>query len=99
MRISCPPVRHPCFFGIDFPTREELIAGSKNVEEIRKFIGVDSLGYLSLEGMLAPFRDRQAFCTACFSGEYPLDVNRAQGKHALESYLPLLNFDPPARRN
>ncbi len=98
MRISCPPVRHPCFFGIDFPTREELIAGSKNVEEIRKFIGVNSLGYLSLPGLLSPFRDGQSFCAACFSGEYPLDVNRVQGKRNLEEFMPLLNFDPPAGR-
>lgn len=98
MRVSCPPIRHPCFFGIDFPTREELIASAKDVEEICKFIGVDSLGYLSLEGMLAQFRDSRPFCTACFSGEYPLDVNRVQGKRSLEEFVPLLNFDPPSGR-
>ena len=66
------------FFGVTFQ-HASWIASAKDVEEICKFIGVDSLGYLSIEGMLAQFRDSQPFCTACFSGEYPLDVNRVQG--------------------
>ena len=75
MRISCPPLKFPCFYGIDFPTKEELIASSHEVEEIAEMIGVDSLQYLSMEGMLAsmpvPAGD---FCTACFSGNYPEPV-------------------------
>ncbi len=74
VRISCPPINASCFYGIDTPTREELIASSHSVEEIRKFIGVDSLGYLSLEGLkrcVAPREDE--FCYACFTGEYLLE--------------------------
>ena len=87
VRISCPPIRHPCFYGIDFPTREELIAGSKDVEEIRMFIGADSLGYLSLEGLLSPLAGSRDFCTACFSGDYPVDPSGVRGKRALENMM------------
>jgi amidophosphoribosyltransferase len=73
MRVSCPPHRHPCFYGIDFPTREELIASSHSTEEIRKYLGLDSLGYLSMEGMIKsmPFR-KDEFCLSCFDGNYPV---------------------------
>jgi len=84
LRISCPPTAHPCFYGIDFPTREELIAGSKSVEEIRDFLGADSLGYLSVEGLLSPFPNPDDFCRACFTGKYPVDVRGAKGKRSLE---------------
>ena len=84
MRISCPPTAHPCFYGIDFPTREELIAGTRDSETIRKFIGADSLGYLSVEGLLSPLKDRTSYCAACFTGDYPIDVSKMQGKKALE---------------
>ncbi len=74
LRISCPPIRHPCYFGVDFATRDQLIAHTRNLDQIRDFLGVDSLHYLSLEGMLAcvsgPDRD---WCTACYSGDYRLD--------------------------
>jgi len=72
MRVSCPPHRYPCYYGIDFPTREELIASSHSVEEIGKFIGLDSLGYLSLDRMIKamPFPKDQ-FCLSCFDGNYP----------------------------
>jgi amidophosphoribosyltransferase len=72
LRISSPPIICPCFYGIDMPTKEELIASSKNVEEIRKHLGVDSLGYLSIDSMLSVFKpeERPNFCTACFSGNY-----------------------------
>lgn len=85
MRISCPPIKHPCFFGIDFPTEEELIASSKSVDEIKKYIGVDSLGYLSIEGMLKsmPF-NKCEFCTACFTGEYPVKPTDKISKRSLE---------------
>ncbi len=69
-RISSPPVRYPCFYGIDMPTREELIGSRKTVEEIRRHLDVDSLGYLSLEGMTGAVAAAGPFCHACFSGEY-----------------------------
>jgi amidophosphoribosyltransferase len=78
-RISSPPVRFPCFYGIDMPTREELIGSRKSIEEIRRHLNVDSLGYLSLEGMLGAVDGSGDFCHACFSGNYvaPLvDVER-----------------------
>ena len=72
MRVSSPPITGPCYYGIDTPRREELIAANHTVEEIANRIGVDSLGYLSLEGMLAAVPDGPGgFCHACFSGEYP----------------------------
>jgi amidophosphoribosyltransferase len=72
MRVSSPPITGPCYYGIDTPNREELIAANMTIPEIAKAIGVDSLGYLSLEGMLASVPDGpDGFCHACFSGEYP----------------------------
>lgn len=73
VRVSSPPIISPCYYGMDFPTKEELIASGKTVEKIRKFLGVDSLGYLSLQGMIdAVANGDRGFCTACFTGEYPL---------------------------
>jgi amidophosphoribosyltransferase len=83
-RVGCPPVTHPCFYGIDTPSRRELIGAVKTVEEIRDYLGVDSLGYLSLEGLLACERDGTAFCRACFTGRYPVAVDPEAGKLALE---------------
>jgi amidophosphoribosyltransferase len=76
MRISSPPTTHPCFYGIDTPTREELIASSHDVSSIREYLGADSLAYLSVEGMYA-FTGRQGngFCDACFTGKYPVPVD------------------------
>ncbi len=74
MRITAPPVIAPCYYGIDIPTRHELIASAKSVEEICKFIDADSLGYLSLESMLAAAGDKESFCSACFTDHYPTDV-------------------------
>ncbi len=72
MRVSCPPHRYPCLYGIDFPTREELIASSHSEEEIRQFMGLESLGYLSIEGMLKAMPlPAEEFCLACFTGKYP----------------------------
>ena len=72
-RVASPPVRFPCYYGIDMPTHEELIAANLTTEEIREKLGVESLGYLSHEGMLASLRarGRGPFCSACFSGDYP----------------------------
>jgi len=90
VRISSPPVAWPCFYGIDFATRAELIAGSLSAEEIRVSIGADSLGYASLEGLIAATTlPRQRLCRACFDGDYPLGVAAAeQGKYLLEDAVP-----------
>ncbi len=73
MRVSCPPHRYPCYYGIDFPTRKELIASSHSVDEIARFMGLDSLGYLSPEGMMKAMPlDREKFCLSCFDGRYPI---------------------------
>ncbi|MGB5968774.1 MAG: amidophosphoribosyltransferase, partial [Spirulinaceae cyanobacterium] len=75
MRISSPPVTHPCFYGIDTDSQDQLIAATKSVAEIEAQIGVDSLAYLSWEGMLeATGEDPQSFCTACFDGDYPISI-------------------------
>lgn len=75
MRISSPPVTHPCFYGIDTDTQDQLIAATKSVEEIAQQINVDSLAYLSWEGMLlATQEDPNSFCSACFTGNYPIPV-------------------------
>jgi len=71
VRISSPPIQWPCYYGIDTPTRKELIGASHRVEEIRRYLGADSVGYLSLEGMLkAVGGDEGRFCHACFTGDY-----------------------------
>jgi amidophosphoribosyltransferase len=74
LRLGSPPIIGPCHYGIDTPTREELIAATHSQEEIRQFLGVDSLGYLSLEGMLKAAGRSDRFCHACFSGRYPIPV-------------------------
>ncbi len=85
MLVSCPPHRFPCFYGIDFPTAGELIAGQHTVEEIRRFVGLDSLGYLSLEGMVAATGlPKSSFCLACFDGCYPVEPAGDLNKHCLE---------------
>lgn len=85
MRISCPPLISPCFYGIDFPTKKELIASDHSVEEMGEFIGVDSLKFISLDGMLGSMMlPKEEFCTACFTGNYPTAVCKAQSKKALE---------------
>ena len=93
LRISCPPTINPCFFGIDFASREELVAAVHSLDEVCAFTGADSLGYLSIEGLLSPFHHASDYCTACFSGNYMLDVSRMQGKDALEGGSMLLNLD------
>lgn len=88
MRVSCPPLISPCFYGIDFPTKKELIAANYSMEEIKKFIGVDSLSYLSLEGMLgAMMLPKDNFCSACFTGNYPTKICKPPSKKALEAKL------------
>ena len=85
MRICAPPIRYPCFFGVDMATRHELIAARKTVPEIRDFIDADSLGYLSIDGLIkAVALPRDTFCLACFTGDYPMPVQLEMDKLALE---------------
>jgi amidophosphoribosyltransferase len=85
LRVASPPIRHPCYYGIDFPSREELVAHTRTVEEIRDYLGVDSLAYLSLERMLAATRIPAGdFCHACFSGDYPIPIDPSFRKDAFE---------------
>ncbi|GAB2973874.1 amidophosphoribosyltransferase [Nocardioides montaniterrae] len=90
VRISSPPVKWPCFYGIDFATRAELIANGLDAEEIAASIGADSLGYISLDGMVdATNQPKTSLCTACFTGDYPIPLPDASllGKHLLEASL------------
>jgi len=84
MLVSCPPTRFPCFYGIDFPSNRELIASEKPIEAIRDFLGLDSLTYLSLEGMVeATGLSPDSFCLACYTGNYPIEPDRTFKKFAL----------------
>jgi amidophosphoribosyltransferase len=86
MRICAPPICYPCFFGVDMATRWELIAAQKTVPEIRDFIGADSLGYLSIDGLIkAVALPKDIFCLACFTGDYPIPVQLEMDKLALET--------------
>jgi len=87
MRVSCPPLRFPCFYGVDFPTKEELLANNRNLEQIRDFLEVDSVGYLSLEGMLScATLAKDHYCTACWTGKYPVQPDCTVNKFAMERY-------------
>jgi len=87
LRVASPPIRYPCYFGIDFPDPEALIANNRTVEEIREYLGVDSLHYLSLEGMLACVKHpTDHYCTACFSGTYPMEVDHPVSKLVFEQH-------------
>jgi amidophosphoribosyltransferase len=90
VRISSPPVKWPCFYGIDFATRAELIANGLEVDEIAASVGADSLGYISLDGMIeATGQAPGSLCLACFTGEYPVALpdESLLGKHLLEVSL------------
>ena len=96
VRVSSPPVKHPCFMGVDMATYQELIASKLEVEHIRQHIGADSLSFLSLEGMLSAIRgqssERSSYCTACFSGKYPVHIPKwlfqdERSKNVFESSL------------
>jgi amidophosphoribosyltransferase len=83
VRISCPPTRWPCYYGIDMPTREELIASSHSVEEIGRWIGADSLAYLSLDGMRdAASGEAGSYCTACWTGEHREPISAVDRRQA-----------------
>ena len=89
MRICAPPIRFPCFFGVDMATRWELIAAQKSVSEIRDAIGADTLGYMSMEGLIESVgQPRDIFCAACFTGDYPTPVQLEMDKLQLET-LPM----------
>jgi amidophosphoribosyltransferase len=84
MLISCPPTHYPCYYGIDFPSNTELIAARKSIEEIRAYLDLDSLYYLSLEGMVkATGVNSDSFCKACFDGNYPVKPDTSFSKHSL----------------
>jgi amidophosphoribosyltransferase len=86
LRICAPPIRYPCFFGVDMATKWELIAARKTVPAIREYLGADSLGYLSLDGLIrAVDLPKEIFCLACFTGEYPIPVQIEMDKLALEA--------------
>lgn len=86
LRICAPPIRHPCFLGVDMAREWELIAAKKSIPEIRDYLGADSLGYLSLDGLIkAVALPRDIFCLACFTGEYPVPVQMGMDKLALEA--------------
>lgn len=73
-RVSSPPLTSPCFYGIDMPTKEEFVAHNRSIEQIKAYLEVDSLGYLSLEGLLSCVPNPENFCTACFTGKYPTEI-------------------------
>jgi amidophosphoribosyltransferase len=88
MRVCAPPLLYPCFFGVDMASRWELIAAQKSVEEIRAYIGADSLGYISLEGLIkAVGLPGDSFCKACFTGDYPIPVQLEMDKLAIEARI------------
>jgi amidophosphoribosyltransferase len=92
LRISAPPIKHPCHYGIDMSTHEEMIAHGRTVSEIAEELGADSLHYLSLAGVYEAIgASRDTHCDACFTGEYPLaGTEEANGKYAFEAELPLV---------
>jgi len=88
VRVSSPPIKHPCYYGMDFPSREELIAHNRTVDEVREQIGVDSLGYLSVERLLdsVPQGEEHGYCTACFTGVYPNHIDEEEENGTKERY-------------
>jgi len=83
MRVSCPPTRYPCFYGIDFPTTTELLAAERDPDNIRDFLELDSIGYLSVEGLLASVSGPpENYCTACWTGDYIVPVNKHMGRYS-----------------
>ncbi len=87
LRVASPPIRHPCYYGIDFPDQAKLIANGRTVEEIRAYLEVDSLAYLSHDGLLSCAREAAGhYCTACFSGKYPVRVDAPLDKLSMEKH-------------
>ena len=94
MRICAPPIRHACFFGVDMATRGELIAAERTVAEVQEHVGADSLGYLSVEGVVRAIGLGERHCLACFTGDYPVPVQLEMDKLALERPLTLEDDSP-----
>jgi len=95
LRASCPPIKFPFFYGVDFPTKEELIANNRTLDQIRDFLEVDTLGYLSLEGLLECAKcPNDHYCTACWNGKYKIPVDIALNKFAMEHYQMQLFNEP-----
>jgi amidophosphoribosyltransferase len=87
LRISCPPIRFPCYYGVDFPTKEELLANNRNLAQIEKFLEVNSVGYISLKGLLdCANLPADHYCTACWAGQYRIPVDVAVSKFAMERF-------------
>ena len=85
VRVSCPPHRHPCVYGIDFPDRSKLMAANYSLDEIRNYLNADSLAYLSEAGMVkATGLPSEGFCEACYDGAYPVPYDPAVDKHIIE---------------
>ncbi len=96
MRICAPPIRYPCFFGVDMASRWELIAAQKTIPEVQEYIGADSLGYLSIDGLIKAIGlPKDMFCLACFTGDYPIPVQIEMDKLALESSMPAEEYSSP----
>jgi amidophosphoribosyltransferase len=98
VRIASPPVRWPCFYGIDFASRAELVAGDLDMDGVRRSIGADTLGYVSLEGLInATEQPASRLCAACFDGEYPIPLPEdvRLGKHLLEDIIAESSEAPP----
>jgi amidophosphoribosyltransferase len=86
MRVSCPPIRFPCYYGVDFPTKEELLANERSLKQIKEFLEVDSVGYMSLKGLLSCANlSADNYCTACWTGRYRIPVDVAVTKLVMES--------------
>jgi amidophosphoribosyltransferase len=97
VRIASPPVRWPCFYGIDFPSRAELVANAGDTESVRRSIGADSLAHVSLADLVAASEQpRTRLCTACFTGDYPIPIPDQVGKHVLEGIA--RSVEPAAQR-
>ncbi|MPN19222.1 Amidophosphoribosyltransferase [bioreactor metagenome] len=89
MRVSCPPFRHPCFFGTDIDSTENLIACQMSIDEIARKIGVDSLGYLSIEGVQSIAKPKFGhFCVGCFTGKYPIETPTCEVYDKFQFELP-----------
>jgi amidophosphoribosyltransferase len=99
VRISCPPTISPCFYGVDTPRKSELIGATHTIEEIREFLEADSVGYLSLEGLLSAVKDQKsAYCTSCYTGVYPVEFPRDEATY-LQLALKLDNKGEPVTNN
>jgi len=85
--ITCPPITHPCFMGVDMGSIDDLIASHHTIEQIKERIGADSLHFLSLDGMMKALGRSEGYCNACFTGKYPFDVNIENTKTGFEKAL------------